>query len=408
MRTHIIATIFRKEIKEVLRDKRMLYLVILLPFFLYPVLFTVIGGVGAGQREKLQSTEVEVWLSPGAEDTPLERRLTADSSLKVHIKAFTANDLDSLRNTIGVLVPADFGALLASGQIAEVEVLADQSRDVLAMRQRQLTAVLDGMGQEVVQQRLAERELDPSFLTPIVVQQTDLSPQQNGNRMMTMFLPLMILLFIFIGCIYIAIDITAGEKERKTLQTLFTAPTTTREIIAGKFLAVATVGIVSAAMNLLSLLLAMYIQARVMGEETTDMAVTLEPAAWAWLGLLVLLTTLFLGAISLAVVLLANSYKEAQSYVSPLMMLVLIPAMLAGMPGMELNLQTALIPVFNIALAIIALFKGNWDPSLLSLVAAAGLVYGLVALWLTSLTFGNENVVTGEKFDWKQLFSSRH
>jgi sodium transport system permease protein len=125
-------------------------------------------------------------------------------------------------------------------------------------------------------------------------------------------------------------------------------------------------------------------------------------------GLLVLLTTLFLGAISLAVVLLANSYKEAQSYVSPLMMLVLIPAMLAGMPGMELNLQTALIPVFNIALAIIALFKGNWDPSLLSLVAAAGLVYGLVALWLTSLTFGNENVVTGEKFDWKQLFSSRH
>jgi sodium transport system permease protein len=284
MRTHIIATIFRKEIKEVLRDKRMLYLVILLPFFLYPVLFTVIGGVGAGQREKLQSTEVEVWLSPGAEDTPLERRLTADSSLKVHIKAFTANDLDSLRNTIGVLVPADFGALLASGQIAEVEVLADQSRDVLAMRQRQLTAVLDGMGQEVVQQRLAERELDPSFLTPIVVQQTDLSPQQNGNRMMTMFLPLMILLFIFIGCIYIAIDITAGEKERKTLQTLFTAPTTTREIIAGKFLAVATVGIVSAAMNLLSLLLAMYIQARVMGEETTDMAVTLEPAAWAWLG----------------------------------------------------------------------------------------------------------------------------
>lgn len=408
MRSHIIATIFRKEIKEVLRDKRMLYLVILLPFFLYPVLFTLIGGVGAGQREKLQSTKVEVWLSPGAADTPLETLLLADSNLQVKIKPFTASELDSSRYTIGVQVPDDFLNLLTSGQTAAVEILADQSQDVLAVRQRQLTAMLTGMGQEVVQQRLAEKQLAPDFLTPIEVIQTDLSPQQSGNRMMTMFLPLMILLFIFIGCIYIAIDITAGEKERKTLQTLFTAPTTTREIIAGKFLAVATVGIVSAAMNLLSLLLAMYIQARVMGEETTDVAVTLEPAAWAWLGLLVLLTTLFLGAISLAVVLLANSYKEAQSYVSPLMMLVLIPAMLAGMPGMELNFQTALIPVFNIALAILTLFKGNWDPGLLSLVAAAGLVYGLLALWLTSLTFGNENVVTGEKFDWKQLFGQRN
>ncbi|RMF03967.1 MAG: hypothetical protein D6772_01370 [Bacteroidetes bacterium] len=145
-----------------------------------------------------------------------------------------------------------------------------------------------------------------------------------------------------------------------------------------------------------------------MDEEPTEMAVALEPAAWGWLVLLVLLTTLFLGALSLAVVLLANSYKEAQSYVSPLMMLVLVPAMLAAMPGMELNIQTAFVPVLNIALAIISLFKGSWDPGMLAIVAVAGLVYGIVALWLTSLTFGNENVVTGENFDWKQLFGSRN
>ena len=69
MRRHIIATIFGKEIKEVLRDKRMLYLIILLPFFLYPVLFTLIGGVGASQQEKLLNQEIAVWVSPAAEGT---------------------------------------------------------------------------------------------------------------------------------------------------------------------------------------------------------------------------------------------------------------------------------------------------------------------------------------------------
>jgi len=110
-----------------------------------------------------------------------------------------------------------------------------------------------------------------------------------------------------------------------------------------------------------------------------------------------------LGAISLAVVLLANSYKEAQSYVSPLMMLVMIPSMLAGMPGSELTLQNAWVPVYNVALAISALLKGTADTTLMLAVTGASLLTGVLALYLASLTFGNENVITGEKVDWKSL-----
>ena len=404
MRSHIIATIFKKEMKEVLRDKRMLYLIILMPFFLYPVLFTLIGSIGASQQEKLTTEKVTVWLSPTAEGTPIQALLIQDSSLRVMTKAFVQEDLDSLKKTMGILVPADYEQRLAAGQSAEVTILADQSQDVLDLRAGILARQLAAVSDQVLSKRLTDQGLSPGFATPIVVNNVDLSPQDTGSRIMASFLPMMILLFIFIGCIYIAIDITAGEKERRTLQTLFTTPSATGEIIAGKFLAVAAVGIVSATMNILSLVVAMNIQVYLLGGSNSSFSLQLAPVAWVWLVILVLLATLFLGALSLAVVLLANSYKEAQSYVSPLMMIVLVPALMASMPGIELNYQTALVPVFNVALSIVALLKGNFDPALLGVVAAASLVYGILALYLASLTFGNENVITGEKVNFKMLF----
>lgn len=403
MRRHIIATIFGKELKEVLRDKRMLYLIILLPFFLYPVLFTLIGGVGASQQEKLLNQEIQVWVSPSAEGSGIPEMLAQDPSLKVEFKDFEESDLDTLKRTIGIWLPNDYQQKLTAGAAANIKLYADQSQDVLNMRERMLRTQLSALNDQILQQRLAEKELAADFATPLQIESVDLSPEDSGNRMMTAFLPMMILLFIFIGCIYIAIDITAGEKERRTLQTLFTTPATTKEIVAGKFFAVASVGIVSATMNILSLILATQIQAYLLGEAEAGMSLSLAPVAWGWMLVLVLLTTLFIGALALAVVLLANSYKEAQSYVSPLMMVVLIPSMMAAMPGVELTLQTALIPVFNVALAIVSIMKGTLDTSLLAVVAGASLVYGILALYLASLTFGNENVITGEKIDWKAL-----
>lgn len=403
MRSQIIATIFSKEIKEVLRDKRMLYLIILLPFFLYPILFTLIGGVGASQQEKLMQQEITVWVSPNAAETPLPDLLAQDPSLKVEMKAFSETDLEGKKRTMGIQLPDDYQERLGNDQSAEIIIYADQSQDVLNMRERILRTQLNGLGDQLLNERLASKSLNPEFASPLSIESVDLSPEESGDRMMIAFLPMMILLFIFIGCIYIAIDITAGEKERRTLQTLFTTTASTKEIVAGKFLAVAAVGIVSATMNILSLVVAMNIQAYLLEEESAGMAMNLAPTAWVWLVILVLLTTLFLGALSLAVVLLANSYKEAQSYVSPLMMVVLIPAMMAIMPGVELNMQTALIPVFNVALAIVAILKGSFDTSMLAVVAAASFVYGILALYLASLSFGNENIITGEKVNWKAL-----
>ncbi len=272
------------------------------------------------------------------------------------------------------------------------------------MRQRNIQAQLGLLNQQITYGRLSEKDLTPEFISPLNIQTVDVSPQEGGGGILASILPMMILLFIFTGCIYIAIDITAGEKERRTLQTLFTSTATTKEIIAGKFLAVISVGLTSATMNLLSLLLAMNLQAYLMGEGDAGMNLSLSPVAIGWFIILILLTTIFIGALVLAIILLANSYKEAQSYVSPLMMVVIIPAVMAVMPGMELDMQTAFIPMLNTSLAVISLLKGSFDPTMLGLVTILSLVYGLLALYLASLTFGNENVITGEKVGLKELF----
>ena len=408
MRTNIISAIFRKEIKEVLRDKRMLYLIILLPFFLYPVLFTLIGKVGQSQQEKLTTQTINLVLSPELEGTAIHDALAQSAELNISFSNFDESTIDTMSNGIGIKMETAFDQTMQANGTAQIQLMADQSKDLLKFRSRQINKVLQGVNQNLLKARIDGAGLNPEFAKPLAISQIDLaSDEKQAGKALASFLPMIILLFIFVGCIYIAIDITAGEKERKTLQTIFTAPVKVSEIIAGKFTAVFMVGIVSAFMNILSLMVAMMIQVKFMGGEVGSFSLSIDPIGWFWLCLIVFLITVFLAALTLAVVLLANSYKEAQSYVSPLMMMIIIPAVMSQKPGMELNSSTAMIPMLNISLAIGAILKGGFSTALVAMVAGMALLYAVLALFFASQTFGNENVVTGEKIDFKSLFSFR-
>ncbi len=406
MRFPIITTIFRKELREVLRDKRMVYLVILLPFFLYPVLFFIIGKLSASSDEKMDTEKVSVILNPEAEATPVYELLSQDTTLDVRLGNVDRAHIDTLAKTIGVVVPADYEQQLEAGGSTPIQILADQSKEVVEARVAVIKARLAGLNQQLLQQRLQASEIDPTFIEPLQIQTDNLATQESiVGRAAGSFLPLIILLFIFVGSIYIAIDISAGEKERKTLQTLFTAPVTTSEIIAGKFLAVSAVGITSALANISSLIASMFLQVSLMGVDTNKITLSLSGADIFWLVVLVLLSTIFIAALCLGIMLLANSYKEAQSYVSPLMMLVLLPGIAAQVPTIELDTTTALIPMLNISLGIGSIFKGDYSIALIGMVSGFALLYGFISLWIASKTFGNENVVNGEKVNLKQLFS---
>lgn len=402
MRNNIISTIFKKELREILRDKRMIFLIILLPFFTYPVLFALIGKVGQNQQEKMRDDKVTLLVNPESADLPIVKIMEAMPNLEVEPLSFTKEMVDTMSTVIGMQIDQKADT---SGDLS-IAIYFDESKDLLNARKHQVVGAIKAYEEQIVQQRLAQEELPPEFIDPVILEEVNMaSDEQIAGKILGSFLPMLLLIFIFVGCIYIAIDITSGEKERKTLQSLFTAPIHVPEIIAGKFLAVFCVGLVSALMNVLSLMVAMLIQVRLMGgaDAMGSFAISISTQGWLWIGIIVFLTTIFLAALTLAVVQLANSYKEAQSYVSPLMMVVIIPAVLSQMPGMELTMSTAMIPMLNIALALGAVLKGTYDIVLIGAVAASVVVYATFSLWLASKVFRNENVTTGQKVSLKKL-----
>lgn len=402
MRTSIVSTIFRKELKEVIRDKRMLFLIIFLPFFLYPVLFAFMGKMGKSSQERLAAEKVNLVVNPEATQTPIYNLLRTDTTWVIESRDFSPEEIDTLENTVGLYIDPDYANQIGNGASAKVEIFGDQSRDIIEMRMEKLEQQFKLFGDALLRERLEKAELEEAFAKPLDVYTTDLaSKEQKVGRVLGLFLPMVLLLFTFTGCIYIAIDVTAGEKERRTLQTLFTAPISTREIIAGKFLAVFSIGLLSAVMNVLSLLVAMQIQVKLLGG--SGMSFALTPVSWVWILVILILSTIFLAALCLAIILLANSYKEAQTYVSPLMMMILIPSILVQMPGFELNVKTAMIPIANIALALKSILQGTAQWWLIAIVAGFIILYALIALWLASRIFNNESVITGEKVNMKEV-----
>ncbi|MEM1214882.1 MAG: ABC transporter permease subunit, partial [Bacteroidota bacterium] len=300
MRFSIIKTILRKELLEIVRDQRMLYMLILLPVFLYPVLFVVMGRIGADRDARIAETSITLLLEDQLAETEVKAALDALPNTTLAVQSFTEEEVRESENTIAVRA-------LPGGLAEGVAVLSNQSKDLVFARAQGVAAQLQVLAQSHVQEKLVQNQLPADFAQPFAVQSVDVAPPAAVDRNLISMIPMILLLFVFTGCIYIAIDITAGEKERRTLQTLFTAPLGTMEIVVGKFFAVLAVGAVSALMNTLAFLGALRLQVYLLkGEETSSvMSLSFEPTTLLWFIVLVLLATIFIAALCLAIMLLA-------------------------------------------------------------------------------------------------------
>lgn len=200
MRTSIIKTIYFKELREVLRDKRTLFLVILMPFFLYPVMFTLTGKLGAEQAKKLDTTLVSVLMNPQAAGTPIYQALQADSTLSVTLMNFDKSMLDTLTNTIGVKVLNGDTVSIATGQPVLVEIYANTTKDLLDNRKKRVMAVVETIKQQLVAKSLVERNLSSDFLQPIQITEIDLASKEAVmGKLIGRFIPMILVFFIFTG-----------------------------------------------------------------------------------------------------------------------------------------------------------------------------------------------------------------
>ncbi|MGB1778689.1 MAG: ABC transporter permease subunit, partial [Longimicrobiales bacterium] len=184
------------------------------------------------------------------------------------------------------------------------------------------------------------------------------------------------------------------EKERGTLETLLTAPVPGRDLVIGKFVTVALIGVVAAGLNLASMLLTVQtgvLQATaILGLEVSISALAVLVIFLALIPLAVLFGALFLG-----IAVGASSFKEAQNALTPVYMLVIIPAMLPIFPGIEFGPLMAILPVAGVSFLFRDLMTGGTDVGLGALVLVTTSLYALAALAFAARAFGNERTLFG-------------
>ena len=455
-----INTIWRKELLDTLRDRRTLIAMILVPIVLYPAM--ILGSLQGFELQvsKLQQEEytvavlaepVRAWLrhvidtdparQPRAmEGMPAEElvekatsgELAEDEEPELTEKAspgeaaqagvhrappkYTIEVVpDPNQIASGILAGSiHVGLVLASPpptadgtETADVVLYLDQTE----IRSQMATSGLDGIfqrfGEDLLKQRLKREQLDESFVVPVAIQQeTVATPERVGGSILGQIVPLILIVMTITGAIYPAIDLTAGERERGTLETLMVAPVPTVDLIAGKFVVVALIGMLSAALNLISIGGTVYLGG--LGQLLSRGGEVVIPiGALPWVLVVLIPLAVMFSALLLAVCSFARSFKEAQNYVMPVMVAVLIPATVGVLPGMRLEGPLLVMPVTNITILTRDLFTGRFDLVAILWVTLSTTLYAGAAVAVAAKLFGQEAVLFADSGSIKTIFQRR-
>jgi len=388
--------IFRKEVRETLRDRKTLVIMVVLPLVLYPLLFLGLSQATLIQQGKLQAAPMTIALE-GELAPGLAAAVAAEEATDVEPSEDARAAVREGRCQAGLRAKPGGATAFAAGGGLPVEVLFDGGSDASREAKRRVDEALERWTHEVVERRLRAKGLSRAYVEPVVAEAVDVAPpRRQGGWVLGQILPMLVSMLLIGAAFYPSVDLTAGEKERGTLQTLLTAPISPLSIVTGKYLAVVTLTLLSGGMNLLSLALVAG-NIPLPDELAGGASFSVSPGAAAVLLLCLLLLGMMFAAAMMAVAVTARSFKEAQNYVTPLYMASLVPLMVAGLPGVELTATTAALPVTNLALTMKAALVGPVPVHLLLVVVGSSAAWVALGLVAATKVFQTESILLGDE-----------
>ena len=314
-------TVMRKELRDFTRDRRTLLLTLLVAPLLYPVIFLGMGKLSELRKETQLDKPLELPVV-GIERAPNLIAYLAGNG--INAKAAPADieaRIRSQQEDVALAIDPGFASDWRAGKPAKVEIVTDTTRrnaDVPAARVRE---ALNQYGQTVGSLRLLARGINPMVAAPLNTGTRDLAtPEAKSGMFMTILLPMILTIFAFIGGSHLAMDTTAGERERQSLEPLLATPASRGALVSGKMAAAVLLGVVSMLLILLSF--------KASASLATGATVSLD-VSFAAMGklLLILLPLVLIGtALLTCLAAAAKSMKEAQSHIIWLMMLPMLPA----------------------------------------------------------------------------------
>ena len=381
--------VYLKELRESLRDRRVLVNSLLLGPLLGPVLFLVLMRMVVGRELEKAEQPLPVVVI-GAERAP--ELIDALKQMGLEVKSAVADPELAVREQridLALRVAADFGSAWRAGRPAQVEIIYDSSRREGGSDVGRLRGMLESYSHRNGALRLLARGLSPTVAAPLVVADRDTATPQARGALLFAMLPYMLVLTIFIGGLWLAIDSTAGERERQSLEPLLANPVPRDRILLGKLLATASFSSASLTLGLLAFLGVGHF----MPTEQLGMSLALGPHFFAIaLPVLVpLVLLLCIGQILIAA--FARSVREAQTYLGLAQLVPLIPSIVLSVLPVKAQLWMYAVPLLGQQLTIMRLLRAEPVPALaLSLSALVTLLAATAVFLLTRRVYDSERL----------------
>lgn len=391
MRIANVITIVRKELLDLVRDRRSVISMLLVPLVIFPLMIAgmtrLLPKLDQRADDELQSLGIAAKVSNPAVQQALDR---------LGLKVAHPDDLKlAVQNKVAAAAVEEIQA-----EPPELRIYVDESSPLSTAGAGRIREALTALREREIRESLRQSGIDEAVLSPFTLNQDNVAgARKMAGALWGSMLGYLLLLLMFTGGMHPIIDMTAGEKERKTMEALLVTPVARREIVLGKTITGILAILVTAMLTLTSLVVsfkgggggaqpgeARRLQA-LMG------TIPLDGTAVMLLVLTLLPMAVFMASAMFAIALKARSFKEAATYLSPLIILVIFPALLGGMPGLKITPALSLIPVFNASQVIRGILVG--EVSMVSFVTtlAANLLYAVVALVLATRMYEKETVL---------------
>ena len=388
-RSRAILTVFLKEVKENLRDRRTLMSAFLTGPLLGPLLFVMLINLTLSRELDKAEKPLSVPVI-GAEFAPnLLDALKAGGVVPGAAVADPAQTVRKKDADVVLRIASDYGKAWRQGEPVQVELFYDSSLREAGSSVERVTRLVEGYARQQGAMRLVARGMSPSTAWPLQVAQRDQATPQSRGVLMFAMLPYFFVITIFMGGMYLAIDLTAGERERQSLEPLFANPVPRWKILCGKLAAICTFSTAS----LLITLLAFAVVGQFIPAEKIGMELDLGVHFATHVLLLMLPLVLLLSALQSMVAAFAKSYREAQTYISLLMLVPIIPSAVLSFMPIKAQAWMYAVPLLGQNLGIMQLLRGDGvTGEQLGLCLAGSLAAALLAVLATIQLYRSEKL----------------
>lgn len=408
----------QKELREILRDRRTILTLVLMPLLLYPLLTVVFQQFFLSTLTKQQAPVYRIGFRSADEANFFLRYLALEGALpaetaakddrpKPRMEHAVADDPDASLRTFAIdvyVARQDAGPPAISSNrdlAADFELRRLEGAPIGVEAVEHLSKLLARANEVFLRRRLGRLNLSQR---PVPVKGISTIVADPGRSMapisLSALVPLILILMTITGAVYPAIDLTAGERERNTLEILVAAPVPRLSLLLAKYAAVVAVAMLTATVNLATMTITLSVSGlapAVFGPQGLSATTVLQVFG------LLLLFAAFFSAMLLILTSFAQSFKEAQAYLVPLMLLSLAPGVVSLAPGLKLEGGYAAAPLLNIVLLSRDLLNRQAEPVMAVFVVLITAVYALAAIAAAARIFGDESVLYSTPRGWREL-----